>query len=126
LYGTDGPVIRGRIFPEKDPYCFASFLIQIEISPNYPSKMPETFILDRIYHPNVREDGQPCCWRFNHEKWQPTTTLIEFIKAIIHTIDNPHLEHLQNVECANEYRSNYEKFYEKALQYTLKYGRPRH
>jgi ubiquitin-protein ligase len=124
-------VIRGRIFPEKDPYCFASFLIQIKLPSEYPFKMPDVIILDPIYHPNVRKDGSHChcCgyWGLDGaERWKPTTPLIEIIKAVINTIDSPHFKHPQNEECANEYQNNYETFYEKALQYTSEYGRPRY
>ncbi len=123
-------VIRGRILPEKEPYCSASFLIEIEVPSEYPFKMPQVIILDPMYHPNVREDGNhcKCCgyWGLEDRVWKPTTYIIEIIKAVINTIDSPHVEHPQNQECANEYQNNYEKFYEKALQYTLKHGRPRH
>jgi ubiquitin-protein ligase len=127
FYNAENPVILGRILPEKEPYCFASFLIQIKIPPEYPFKQPEAIILDPIYHPSVMDDGSHCCcWRSDGESWKPTTTIIEFIKVIIHTIDDPNFGHPCNEEIANEYRNNYEKFYETALQYTLKYGRPRH
>jgi ubiquitin-protein ligase len=88
--------------------------------------MPQATILDPIYHPNIREDGQLCCWRFNNnEKWRPTASLIDFIKAIINLIDNPDFERECNKEPVNEYLNSYEKFYETALQYTIKHGRPR-
>jgi ubiquitin-protein ligase len=58
--------------------------------------------------------------------WKRTISLIDFIETVINSIDNNHFKHPQNEKCADEYRNNYEKFYETALQYTLKYGRPRH
>ncbi len=124
---TDMLVILGRILPEKDPYCFASFRIQIRFPLEYPFKVPEATILDPIYHPNVRESGRHCCcWGFFDEIWRPTTTLVDFIKTIINTIDNPDLHRHCNLECANEYRSNYQQFYKKALKCTLNKGRPRY
>jgi ubiquitin-protein ligase len=130
LYDNVQSVIRGRIFPKKDPYYLASFLIEIRLPEEYPFKVPEVIFLDPIYHPNVRKDGTHChcCgyWNSIGDMWKPTTFLIEIIKAVINTIDNPHFEHPQNEECANEYLNNYEKFYETALQYTLKHGRPPH
>ncbi len=119
-------VIRGRILPEKDPYCLASFLIEIRLPAEYPFKMPEVIFRNPIYHPNVSQNGQLCCWGFNYEKWRPKTTLIDVIKAIINTIDNSHLEYHCNEELVNEYRDNYEKFYETALEYTLKHRQSRH
>ncbi len=127
LYGTDTAIIRGLILPEKDPYCLASFLIEIRLPSEYPFKMPEMVILDPIYHPNVKENGMHCCcWGLpGGDEWKPTTSLIECIKALIHTIDYIGSQHFTFNACGNEYIINYQKFYEKALEYTLKYGRPR-
>jgi len=124
---TNMPVILGRILPEKDPYCFASFRIQIKIPPEYPFKVPEAIILDPIYHPHVQKNGEHCCcWGFNEERWQPAIMLVDFIMGVIKVIDNPDLEYHCNKELADEYRNNYEKFYKKALQCTLNKGRPRY
>jgi ubiquitin-protein ligase len=125
-FRVDRPVIRGRILPEKDPYCFASFLIEIRLPFEYPFMMPELIILDQIYHPVVRHDGtHRYCWGLSAGLgWRPTMPLVDCIKAVISTIDNPDLAHGEG-EIINEYRNNYKKFYEKALEYTLKYGRPR-
>ncbi len=122
-----GEVIYGRILPKKDPYCFASFLIEIRFPPEYPIKMPEVFFLDPIYHPAIRKgDGYCCCCIFK-ESYKPTTSFVDFIKNVLNIIDNPDLQHCSSeFVIANEYQNNYEKFYEAALQYTLKYGRPRH
>jgi len=54
---TSSPFIRSRIFPQTDPYCHASFLIEIQIPQEYPCEPPEIHILDPIYHPFVRENG---------------------------------------------------------------------
>ncbi len=82
-------------------------------------------ILDPIYHPNVRNHGRHCCCWGLPDDWQPSTLLTDCIKAVINTIDNPDLGDHADRNIADEYRYNYEKFYEKALEYTLKYGRPR-
>jgi ubiquitin-protein ligase len=125
VYGTDRPIIRGRILPEKDPYCFASFLIEIRVPFDYPFKRPEIIILDPIYHPNVKNDGRHRCCRGPPGEWSPAIQLTDCIKAVINTINDPAPEHRTNPMIASEYLTNYEKFYEKASEYTFKYGRPR-
>jgi ubiquitin-protein ligase len=128
-YNTDMTVISGRILPEKDAYCFASFLIQIILPSEYPLKMSPVIFLTPIYHPTVNDDGiHYFSWRYSKSEytWRPTRMLTDGIDAIINTIDNPDSKYYYPQECTDEYQNNYEKFYEKALQYTLKHGRPPH
>ena len=122
--GTAGSfIIRGRIFPQIYPYCLASFLVEIKILPEFPFKIPEARILDRIYHPKVDERGDHCCcWEFI---WRPTSQLIDFIESMISVIDNVNLEDHGDKIRTVEYEHNYDEFYKKALRYTLDYGRPR-
>ncbi len=63
-YSSEGIItIQGRILPKREPYCRASFLIEITLSRVYPFKPPEVIFLDPIYHPNINHIGQPCsCW----------------------------------------------------------------
>lgn len=120
------PVIRGRIFPRNDPYCFASFRIEIKLPVEYPFKPPEAIILDRIYHPNIRDNGRHCCcWGFDYSGWTPAIQLIDFIKGIIRVIDNIDLDSHCDKTRAAEYEHNYEQFYEKALRCTIDHGQPR-
>jgi ubiquitin-conjugating enzyme E2 D/E len=127
-YNANNPVILGRILPDKEPYCFASFLIEIKFPPEYPFKEPETVILDPIYYPNIGKDGRPCCCWIAHgcESWRPTKTLVDLINAIINTVNNPNFDHSLGDSFIFEYQNNDKKFYETALEYTLKYGRPHH
>jgi ubiquitin-protein ligase len=124
---TGTHVIRGRILPDKDPYCYASFLIEIRLSPEYPFKRPDLIILDPIYHPNVRDNGSHCCcWGLgDDESWRPTTPLTDCIMAVIRIINNVNSDHATQISRIDEYRYNYETFYRKALEHTLEYGRPR-
>ena len=124
-------VIQGRILPQSEPYCHASFLIEIKLPPEYPFKAPEVIFLDPIYHPNVDESGRHCCcWGIScDETWKPTTPLTDLILAVIHIIDNkPDPGHCIGTgsQLMEEYQSNYLKFYKKALEHTLSYGRPRY
>ena len=120
------PFIRGRIFPQKDPYCLASFLIEMKFPSEYPFKPPEVRILDPIYHPNFREDGTHFCgWEYNDKTWNPHIQLTTFIEGLIQMIDNVDPYNYCHGTRSEEYRNNYEQFYEKALRCTLDYGRPR-
>ncbi|CAF1491463.1 unnamed protein product [Adineta steineri] len=119
-------VILGRILPSNDPYCFRSFLVRLTFPPSYPFNPPIAHILDPFYHPNVQLDGgHRYYWEYSVNNWSSRITLLHFIEGIIKTIENPDLNHPCDQSIANEYRNNYKEFYDKALKYTLKYGRPR-
>jgi ubiquitin-protein ligase len=138
-------VIQGRIFLENEPYCRASFLIEMAVSREYPFKVPSLTFLDPIYHPYVLENGKFFCCRWiccRHRRtdipicdylgcpygknWRPTKSLADLIEDTIRIIDRiPSIDLAINADCAQEYVSNYQAFYEKALELTLLYGRPR-
>jgi ubiquitin-conjugating enzyme E2 D/E len=121
-----GDVILERIFPEKEPYCLASFRIEIKIPAEYPFKAPEARILDKIYHPNILENGTHCCcWLYgNDSHYRPSSSLVDMIISVLRVIDTFQDDH-GNTEVYNEYKIHYAKFYQKALQSTLTYGQPR-
>ena len=123
-------VIRGRILPQTEPYCYASFLIEIILSPEWPFKPPEVNFLDPLYHPNIDEwSKHKCdCWFAEISRsWTPKTSLKTVIEAVIRVIDgDPNSHFIRNHECLKEYRNDYQTFYKKALKFTLSFGRPRH
>jgi ubiquitin-conjugating enzyme E2 T len=127
FYGTNTAVIQGRILPKTEPYCHASFLIEIRLPSEYPFKEPYVTIRDPIYHPNIDESGRHCCcWGFSqYEGYTPTTLLADIIEGVIRVIDNPDCSHSCNLQC-QEYQNDYQTFYKKALKLTLLYGRPRY
>ncbi len=125
-------IIRGRILPETEPYCRASFLIEIALPQEYPFKCPEVTFLDPIYHPNVEESGACCGCRCGFgfataEVYKPTTSLSGIITTIIENIDSPFTgQKAHNRERLAEYHHNYQTFCKKALESTLSFGRPRY
>jgi len=81
---------QARILLQTEPYCQASFLIEIALPSEYPFQGPRIIFLDPIYHPSVYGSGRLCCdWRFSSDRiYRPITTLREVIEKIIHSIDN--------------------------------------
>ncbi|UJR17471.1 hypothetical protein I4U23_004366 [Adineta vaga] len=73
-------IILDRILPQIDPYCHASFLIEIALPQEYPFKVPEITCLDRLYHSQVKTSGKLCACEngFRYTKrgdFNPTTKL---------------------------------------------------
>ena len=130
VHSQDVFIIQGRILPKREPYCRASFLIEITLPREYPFKTPGIIFLDPIYHPNVDERGcHYCCFEhlLGNETWKPTTPLTALVEATIRTIDNiSDSDQSVNHERTVEYRNDSQKFFKKALKLTLSYGRPRY
>jgi ubiquitin-conjugating enzyme E2 D/E len=120
--------LQGRILPQSEPFCRASFLIEITLSNEYPFKIPSVTLLDPIYHPNACEsDRHYRICGLNYDKiYHPKMSLTEIIEDILRIIDRDlDIAPLLNPECYREYKNDYPIFYKKALEYTLSYGRPR-
>jgi ubiquitin-protein ligase len=131
---VDGTIIQGRLLPNIEPYCRASFLIQITLPREYPMEDRDIFILDPIYHPNINDCGKgkgSRGWGFVFgQQFDPTTALTVYVEAIIHVVNNITDSSYNDIyncaECIKEYRDNRQRFFEKALGFTLSYGRPRY
>lgn len=122
-------IIRGRIFPQTEPYCRASFLIEIKLPRDYPFKMPIVVFLDPIYHPKVDKYGRQCsCWDVDlWDRWSPAYSLTDLVLSAIRLIDSDPGDHnCCNYEWAQQYHHNREIFYKTALHLTLSYRRPRY
>jgi ubiquitin-conjugating enzyme E2 L3 len=128
-YGKDVMIIKGRIFPKTEPYCRASFLIEIILPRTFPFQPPDVFFRDPIYHPTVDGKGYHCCCCrdiLGNKEWAPTTRLTTVIEAVIRNIDNiSETSPIVNSELFKEYMHNRQTFYKNALRCTLTYGRPR-
>lgn len=129
LRNEDYFVIRGQIFPQTESYCRASFLIEIKLSLDYPFRRPSIVLLDPIYHPNVNECREKCCyWSYSFtEGYIPAISLKQIIENTIRVIDNPlATKNAVNQQCAKEYLNDHVTYYKRALEMTFLYGRPRY
>jgi len=122
--------IQGRILPQTEPYCRASFLVEITLSHEYPFKEPEVLFLDPISHPHIHDWGGYCRHYSNtgsYEPYKQTTSLSDFIMGVINIIDSePGFRYCSDPGRIAEYQRDYQTFYKKALELTLSYGRPRY
>lgn len=132
VYNNEKGVItlKGRIFPNAEPYCRASFLIEIIVSQDFPFTPPDVFFLDPIYRTVDNECYHRCSYEniLGNEEWRPKTLLAVFVEATIDIIDNIAKSNSLETYINNtsvEYKRDRQTFYENALKYTLLYGRPR-
>lgn len=123
-------VLQGRILPRSEPYCAASFLIQITLPEEFPFKTPETRFMDPIYHPHIGANGCGECYFKSHlaqEQWRPDLFLADLINAVILTIDNiDDSSHFIRTDLVDVYRNHRQTFDDNASSSTLTHGRPRY
>jgi ubiquitin-protein ligase len=122
-------IIQGRILPQREPYCRASFLIQIMLPEEFPFRCPQVMFLDPIYHPLVEESGNCCgcsCGFGFGDSYKPTTSVTDIVVTIMKIIDSDiSSPDSHNPQRMAEYHEDYQTFCKKALESTLSYGRPR-
>ncbi len=51
-------IVTGQIFPNSDMYRERSYLIELNLTRNFPANPPEVRFLTPIYHLNVDKEGK--------------------------------------------------------------------
>ncbi|CAF2839461.1 unnamed protein product [Rotaria sp. Silwood2] len=131
-------LVIGRIFPESEIFREGSFQIEMKLTPNFPFDPPEVRFLNKIYHPNVAEDGKKkieldlyevfLLGKFCHEllkkhaKWSNKISLVEVVKAVVQHIDKPDIDYSLSLQLGREYMENRPEFNRKALEFVKKYA----
>lgn len=69
--------------PEGTPYEGGTFQIDADFNDNYPFKPPKCSFATKIYHPNVRKDGDnigEICRAIYEDQWVPTKKIRDVIQ----------------------------------------------
>ena len=92
--------------PKGSPYESGSFLIQIDVSTEYPIKPPKCTFVTKIFHPNVHLDTGEICHELLKDKWSPSCSLETVCKSILDVMNYPNGESPLNCDAGNLIRSN--------------------
>jgi ubiquitin-conjugating enzyme E2 D/E len=115
--------------PENTPYENGKFILEVYFPSDYPFKKPKFIFKTKIYHPNFRGEGQSltCCNLAEFEYWSPGFTICyildKFYNLLKTPIPYPHenCSHV-NQECSILMTTNYEKYKEKAKNWTKEFA----
>lgn len=99
-------------------YSNAVFNTSIKVSPGYPFKPPEMFVLNQVYHPNINMNSGAVHMKIlQNPHWNSTFTINNIIHAFELLINEPDLEYIPdndiNKEMSNLYISDYRDFFER-------------
>lgn len=109
------------IGPEGTPYHGGVFRMKIDFTTDYPFKPPKCIFLTRIYHPNISSNGSICLDILKNQ-WSPTLTVSKLLLSICSLLNDPNPSDPLDSESANVYRSDKEKYFNIAREYTLNYA----
>merc|ERR1711879_148362 len=108
--------------PEKTPYEKGSFSLELEMPPEYPFKAPKVKFLTKIYHPNVKSDGQLCNEVLN-DGWSPQLKIPEVLMTIRQVLVEPNPDNPLEPEIAQQFKENRTAFNKTAKEWTKKYAK---
>lgn len=124
-----GPVDESNIYiwgamimgPSGTPYAGGMFKLTIQFPTDYPFKPPKVTFNTKIYHPNINTTGA-ICLDILKDQWSPALTVSKVLLSICSLLSEPNPDDPLMPEIANEYKTNYPLFVEKATAWTERYA----
>lgn len=107
--------------PEGTPYVGGKFVVSLNFD-NYPFKFPNPKFVTKIYHPGVNKETGEICTRHLEATWAPVRNAAYVIEFVLSLIKNPDGENPQEVEIAQQFKSNYNQFAATAAEWTVQYA----
>jgi ubiquitin-conjugating enzyme E2 D len=117
MYSWEG-VIYG---PADSPYEGGTFYVAIDIPEDYPLKPPLFKLCTRIYHPNIKTDGQ-ICLDILKRQWSPALGISRALLSIIVLLSEPNARDPLNAAAGNQYLANKDDFEMMARAWTAEYA----
>ena len=109
------------IGPVNSPFQGGIFNLSIYFPTDYPFKPPKVFFDTKIYHPNINKNGG-ICLDILKESWSPALTISKLLLSMCSLLTDPNPDDPLEIEIANEYKKNREKYNENAMFFTQKYA----
>ena len=104
--------------PEDTIYNGGRWKIIIMIPDSYPFKSPSIGFIDKIWHPNVDFQSGSVCLNVLNQSWSPIYTLEHIVSTFIpQLLTYPNADDPLNIDAAEMYINDIEKFNETAAKY---------
>ncbi|XP_038173368.1 ubiquitin-conjugating enzyme E2 2-like [Arvicola amphibius] len=107
--------------PEDSPYQGGVFFLSIHFPTTYPFKPPRISFINRIYHPNIGQNGSIFLDILGSE-WLPTITISEVLLSIRSLLCNPNPDLPLVPEIAKVYHTDLQQYDKLAREWTKRYA----
>ncbi|KAI3640724.1 hypothetical protein MIR68_001602 [Amoeboaphelidium protococcarum] len=108
--------------PSNSPYAKGFFALDIVFPGDYPFKPPQIKFSQKVYHPNIDDDGNICLTLLKTDSWKPSLRVLEVLKEIQLLMEQPNPDDPLNNIAASQYRENRQEFEKTAREWTSKYA----
>ncbi|KOS12593.1 ubiquitin conjugating enzyme [Malassezia pachydermatis] len=104
------------------PYEGGKFSLLFEFPIDYPFKGPSVHFKNKLYHPNVDDDGAMCISLLKSDAWKPTTKATTIITSVLQLLQEPHPDDALVASIAEQYLNDRDQYNKTAREYTSKYA----
>lgn len=108
-------VVKG---PEGSPYDGGTFIVDIQIPPDYPYKPPKMKFDTLVWHPNVSSQTGAICLDILKDEWSPALTIRTTLISLQALMCSPEPDDPQDAQVAAQYKNNPEQYVATAKQWT--------
>ena len=118
IYGPHYIYLKG---PKDSPYENGVFKLKIEIPEKYPFVPPTFLFTNKIYHPNISNEGIICIDILKNQ-WSAALKLTSIILSLSALLTQPNPDDPLEFEIANIYKNNKQLFIKNAKDYVKIYA----
>lgn len=119
LFGPPDTIFEGGIFK-----C------QLIFPKEYPNKPPQFIFIDKLYHPNIYNDGKVCMsilhegidqYGYEHisERWNPSHSVNSILMSLLSILTEPNFDSPANVDASKLWREDYMAYKKRLYTFIL-------
>ncbi|KAJ3412014.1 ubiquitin-conjugating enzyme E2 K [Chytridiales sp. JEL 0842] len=124
MVGDSLMTLKGKFKgPEGTPYEGGLFVVDIQVSMEYPFKPPKMKFITKVYHPNISSQTGAICLDILKDQWSPVLTLKTALISLQSLLSDPAPNDPQDAQVARHYLSDKPGFDATARQWTQLYAK---